>query len=665
MTDIRISRPVAQARSLAAVAFVAALAHGTAAAQPATATPGLIVRGRVSGAASRWDQGALYTYVTVEITRVVVGTGVPDRVVLKQLGGEVGGIGMWVAGQAAFRPDEDVLLDLEADRTGTLHTRGLARGKWRVERDPGTGVDLAVQAPGAGVDTRTRLASLEATLAANTPPLAAFVASPPEFSAAPLGPGAQYAYLPTDGGYPARWHEVDSGTTVPVDYPSSLPAGWPGSPSDATAAVNLWRNSGMDLDLAGAANLPLGQCPATFTGIGRIAVAYTNSCGAAIPDWVIGGGYYTTGDLRTVGGTTFQKFLQGFVLLGDSAPPSAGCFRDAITHGLGHALGLGHSSSAGAIMNAGPPSGCASGPSGLGADDLAGITAIYQGIPSGGNPPNTPTNFSVSAVLSSVTLSWTPASTGGAAQHYLVDAGTAPSTYNLGTAVVNAPQTTLTANDVPPGVYYLRVRAENVLGTSAPSPERSVTVGGCALPGAPATFTGSSNDMVVNLQWTPPAAGVVQGYRLVAGSAPGLGNLATVDLSAAVTSLQATAPYGTYYLRAHATNVCGISPPSAEIVLNVQPCTAPPAAPIGFAGSVNGSFVSLAWSPPATDPSPTSYVLSAGTAPGLSNITVYDTGSTATALGAPAPPGTYYIRAASKNACGTSGPSNEVVLVVP
>ncbi|MGE0816894.1 MAG: hypothetical protein AB7O28_17365 [Vicinamibacterales bacterium] len=661
MTHTGFPRPVAQTRALAAFTVLAALAHGTAAAQPAAAAPGLVVRGRVSGAASRWDQGTLYTYVTVEVTRVVVGTGVPARVVLKQLGGETEGLGLWVAGQAAFRPDEDVLLDLAADRTGALHTRGLARGKWSVERDRGVGIDIAVQPAGGGADVRTPLTSLEATLTANTAPLAAFVASPPEFPA-PSGPGALYAYLPTDGGYPARWHEVDSGTAVPVDYPSSLPAGWPGSPSDATAAVNLWRNSGMDLDLAGNASLPLGQCPALFTGNGRIAVAFTNSCGVAVTSWVVGGGYYTTGDLRTVGGTTFQKFLQGFVLLGDSAPQSAGCFRDAITHGLGHALGLGDSPSAGAIMSL---LACAGGSSGLGADDLAGITAIYQGIPSGGNPPDTPTNFSVSSVLSSVTMSWTPASTGGAAQRYLIDAGTAPSTYNLGTAAVNAPQTTLTANDVPPGVYYLRVRAENVLGTSAPSPERSVTVGGCAVPGAPATFSGSSNDTLVSLQWTPPATGVVQGYRLVAGSAPGLANLATVDLGAAVTSLQAPAPYGTYYLRAHATNVCGISAPSPEIVLNVQPCAAPPSAPTGLTGSVSGSFVSLAWSAPGADPPPTSYVLSAGTAPGLSNITVYDTGSTATALGAPAPSGTYYLRAAARNACGTSAASNEVKLVVP
>ena len=35
---------------------------------------------------------------------------------------------------------------------------------------------------------------------------------------------------------------------------------------------------------------------------------------------MIGGGYYTTGDLRTVNATTFQKFIQGFVVLNNAGP---------------------------------------------------------------------------------------------------------------------------------------------------------------------------------------------------------------------------------------------------------------------------------------------------------------------------------------------------------
>ncbi len=641
-----------------------------AAAQPVASTPeALVLRGRVAGSDARWDaNNALYTYVTIDVTRVVLGSGVPARIVVKQLGGERGGIGLWIAGQAAFAADEDVLLELVArPADGTLLTAGLGHGKWRVETDAVTGAETAVQRSDAGTETRRPLDDVALTLASGRMPLSAFTAAPAEFSAALRGASAAFAYLPTDGGYPARWHEVDTNQAVFVDHPSVLPGTWTGSAADATAAITLWRNSGMDLDLRdGGASLAPGVCPSSFTGNGRISVAYNDPCSVPGSEWVVGGGYYTTGDLRTVNGVTFQKFLQGFVVLNDSGPQtsSAGCFRDAITHGLGHALGLGHSDSSTAIMQAAPPSNCASGPRGLGADDTAGITAIYEGIPSSASPPDTPTAFTVTSALSTVIMNWTPASTGGQAQRFLIDAGTAPGTYNLGTIVVNAPATSFAAGPAGVGVYYLRLRAQNALGTSAPTPERSVNVGNCTAPPAPASFTATSNDTFVNLQWTPPASGVVQGYQVVAGSAPGAANLAVLPYPATVTSLGAPVAYGTYYVRVHATNVCGLSPPSNEVVLVVQPCAAPPTAPVGLVGSQSGGVVTLAWTAPSGI-SPTSYTIVAGSAPGASDILVYPTGTTATGLAAPAPRGTYHVRVIATNACGQSGASNEVTVVVP
>jgi Matrixin len=652
--------PVRRATSVAVM--LASLVSATAASAQA---PHLVVRGTVIGADSRWDAtSTLYTYVTLDVTSVVVGDGVPSRIVIKQLGGERDGIGLWVAGQAAFSANEDVLLDLDAAPDGTLRTRALARGKWRVEVT-GPGVMTASQPSANGAAVSMPIDLVTAVLDDGAA-LAGFTAVPAEFSG-PRQPGPLFAYLPTDGGYPARWHEVDDRGRVFVDF-APIPSTWThATSSHQSEAVNLWRTSGMDLDLQAGVSYPSGQCPAlSFTGNGRIAVAYNDPCAGNVNDWVIGGGYYTTGDLRTVNGTTFQKFLQGFVVLDDSGPQaaSAGCFRDAVTHGLGHALGLGHTTSGGAIMNAGPPATCAAGPSGLGADDRAGITSIYRGVPSGGFPPDTPTAFSATAALSTVTLAWTPASTGGQAQRFLIDAGTAPSTYNLGTLTVNAPATSTSVGSVPTGTYYVRVRAQNLLGTSAPSPERAVTVGACTLPGAPPSLTGSASDTLVNLQWTPPTSGVVQGYRLVAGSAPGISNLATLDFAGAVTTLSAEAPYGTYFVRVHATNVCGLGPPSPEMTLLVQPCTAAPSAPTGLSSTVTGATVTLAWTAGAGAPA-SSYTLSVGSATGLSNLLVLPTGTRATTFTAQAPAGRYFVRIAATNACGTSGPSNEVVVVVP
>ncbi len=630
----------------------------------------LVVAGRVTSLDARWDDQShtIHTYVALDIARALLGTNVPARLVLEQLGGEVGGIGMRVAEQALFRVGEDVLVVLTASpRVRSLHTVGLGRGKWTLDTGA-VGGAAAGPAPSPGRASPTISIAEAERLLASSPhqALQIYDVAPPEYATFSRQPAPAFVFLPT-GGDPARWHEVDVNVPVSVDHPTALPATWTGgATANATAAINLWRNSGMDLDLRDGGNtLGAGQCSASFTGNGRIAVSYNDPCGG-VADWVVGGGYYTTGDLRTVNGTTFQKFIQGFVILDDTGPQtsSAGCFQDAVTHGLGHALGLGHTTSTGAMMLAAPRSNCASGAAALGTDDRTGITAIYSGIATGPFPPDAPTNFSVTAALSTVALSWTPATSGGPAQRYLVDAGTAPGVYNLGSTTFPASTTSTSVGGVPMGTYYLRVRAQNAIGTSPPTAERSATVGACTPPGPPGTLTGSSADTLVNLQWSAPSTGVTQGYQLAVGTAPGLANLGAQNYAASVTALSGPAPYGTYFARVLATNVCGVSPPSNEVTLVVQPCAAAPRAPTGLAISKSGTFLTITWSAPAGTP-PTSYTLAVGSAPGLSNLAVLPTGNTGTSLAGNAPPGTYYVRVIAQNACGASGPSNEFLVTVP
>jgi hypothetical protein len=88
-----------------------------------------------------------------------------------------------------------------------------------------------------------------------------------------------------------------------------------------------------------------------------------------------------------------------------------------------------------------------------------------------------------------------------------------------------------------------------------------------------------------------------------------------------------------------------------------------PAAPGSLAGAVAGSTVSLSWQAPSG--TVTTYVIEAGSAPGLANLANFATGNAATTFTAAGiGAGVYYVRVRAANADGISPPSNEVTVVV-
>ena len=192
--------------------------------------------------------------------------------------------------------------------------------------------------------------------------------------------------------------------------------------------------------------------------------------------------------------------------------------------------------------------------------------------------------------------------------------------------------------------------------------------GGGSAPGAPSGLTASASGSNVALAWTAPASGgAPTTYTIEAGSGPGLANLANFSTGNTATTFAAGGVgNGTYYVRVRATNSVGTSGPSNEAIMIVGGggCTAPPGAAAGLTITQNsGGSVAFRWS--AAQGGPTTYILEAGSAPGLANLATVDIGGTGTTfatsgVGA----GTYYVRVRARNACGASGPSNEVVLVV-
>lgn len=195
--------------------------------------------------------------------------------------------------------------------------------------------------------------------------------------------------------------------------------------------------------------------------------------------------------------------------------------------------------------------------------------------------------------------------------------------------------------------------------------------GGTSVPGAPGNFTVSFSGRSVFMNWTPPATGgAPTTYALEAGSSPGASDLVVVPLGSTTAFSAAGVPDGVFWLRVRAANATGWGSASNEIGVTMRPsggCVGLPLAVTFNPAAVAGNNVVLSWSAPAAGPGPAvlSYVLAAGTAPGLSNITVFDTGSAARSLGAVAPSGVYFLRAAARNACGIGPQSNEVTVVVP
>jgi hypothetical protein len=177
-------------------------------------------------------------------------------------------------------------------------------------------------------------------------------------------------------------------------------------------------------------------------------------------------------------------------------------------------------------------------------------------------------------------------------------------------------------------------------------------------PPAPTNLASAVQGSTVSLSWSPGAGTVGPFiYQLEVGRARGTSDL-VVTTVAAPGLITSNVPNGLYWVRVRSANAAGVSGPSNEISVRVG-CVAAPAPPLGVAAQVSGHTVSIGWQPAA---GATGYVLEAGSGPGAADLAVVPLG--AAALTASVPDGTYYVRVRALNACGSSTPSNEVVIAV-
>ena len=226
--------------------------------------------------------------------------------------------------------------------------------------------------------------------------------------------------------------------------------------------------------------------------------------------------------------------------------------------------------------------------------------------------------------------------------------------------------TSFTVPGVPPGTYYVRLRAVNAFGTGPVSNEVLLVVGagGNQLPDAPTNVLPFVSNGLLTLTWTSPSTGgPVADYIVEVGLASGASNIASPPVGRPLFTYSPVPP-GFYFIRVRARNSAGVSAPSTEVLLVVGGVASPPNAPNFSSASVSGSTVTLNWAAPQGGTAATEYIIEAGSATGLSNLADANVGNVLTQSFAGVPPGIYYVRIRAVNAQGESIVSNERVITV-
>ena len=88
--------------------------------------------------------------------------------------------------------------------------------------------------------------------------------------------------------------------------------------------------------------------------------------------------------------------------------------------------------------------------------------------------PGAPGNLTVVKTATSMTLTWNAPTTGGSVTGYTLELGVASGVTNASYPLPAA--TTVTTPALPWGTYFMRIKAKNSIGTSAPSNEVRLVV---------------------------------------------------------------------------------------------------------------------------------------------------------------------------------------------
>jgi hypothetical protein len=348
----------------------------------------LIVTGTVRGIESvALRDGRVLTEITLGVEQVVKGRSRRSKVVISEPGGRIGTTEVHVFGTPEFTLGEHVLVFLRRAPGRRLRTTAMALGKYRIDA--------------AGVARRTVPTLDERRLDAFLAGLGALAAGEPvedvesgRTTADVTARAITDRFTLLGGAY--RWFDA----TVSLKVANADTAlGTTASQTVVDDALAAWTN-------VASASIVLqngGSASATPSVAGQVCdgrnTIQFNDPFAEVQDLsgcsgvLAVGGFCSTGGTMTVNGTVFSRIAESDVTINNGVGacfPQTARVAEVMTHEIGHAIGLGHSSE-----NPGEPNQTlrdatmyyaahfdGRGAS-LRADDIAGVSFIYPGASGG------------------------------------------------------------------------------------------------------------------------------------------------------------------------------------------------------------------------------------------------------------------------------------------
>lgn len=266
----------------------------------------------------------------------------------------------------------------------------------------------------------------------------------------------------------------------------------------------------------------------------------------------------------------------------------------------------------------------------------------------------TPSNFRVIDMDGTrVTFAWNqPAS--GPASGYAIEGGTSPGGV-LASVPTGSSDTTFTI-DVPPGTFFVRVRALTSSGLTPPSNEIRVVTAPLP-PSAPADLKGLAAGTELALSWRNTFDGGAP-TSLVLDVRGDIN--ASLPIAQSETFRYVGVPPGSYTFSLRAVNANGSSASTAEVSLTFPGvCPGVPHTAQNLVLQRSGSRLVVRWDAPATGPAVSGYLLRAT---GAVNAAVP---LARRFIDSPVPSGTYNISVAAVNPCGVGTETVTQSITVP